>query len=394
MFDYVIVGAGFTGAVTAERIASVLDKRVLIIEQRNHIGGNAYDRYEDKGVLIHHYGPHIFHTKIKAVWEYLSQFTEWHHYHHRVLGSIDGRQVPIPFNLNSLYALLADSQARSLERKLIEQFGYNVKVPILKLRETDDEELRWLADYVYEKVFLHYTTKQWGMKPEELDPYVTGRVPVYVSRDDRYFQDPYQGLPREGYTRMFERMLHHPRIKLLMNTDFREVLEFDRERGDFRLFGAPFSGKVIYTGKIDELFDYEYGELPYRSLRFDFETLEQDAYQPVGTVNYPNEYDFTRITEFKHLTGQKHSHTAIVREYPQPYERNTEGRNIPYYPIPKPENQKRYEAYLGRSKAVPNLILAGRLAEYKYYDMDACVAKALRVFEEKIRGSAGYGARE
>ncbi|WP_248929434.1 UDP-galactopyranose mutase [Paenibacillus hamazuiensis] len=388
MFDYIIVGAGYSGAVMAERIANELNKKVLIIEKRRHIGGNAYDRYDEAGVLIHQYGPHIFHTRVKYVWDYLSQFTEWQLYHHHVLGSIDGRKVPIPFNLNTLHALLPGELAGKLESKLVQTFGYNVKVPILKLRETDDDDLKWLAEYVYEKVFLNYTSKQWGMKPEELDPMVTGRVPVYVSRDDRYFQDAYQGMPLKGYTAMFEKMLDHPNIKVMLNTDYKEVISTDWHSKSVRLFGVPFEGKLIFTGKIDELFDYEYGELPYRSLRFQFETLHQDRFQDVGTVNYPNEYDFTRITEFKHLTGQKHEYTSIVREYPQEYLKDVEGKNIPYYPIPRPENQERYEKYRDKAKQFDQLVLLGRLAEYKYYDMDACVARALRLFDEKIKGGA------
>jgi len=384
MFDFVIVGAGLSGAVMAERIARVMDRRVLVIEKRPHIGGNIYDRYDEQGVLIHQYGPHIFHTKLKHVWDYLSRFTDWRLYHHRVLGHIDGRLVPIPFNLNALHQLLPGGLAGRLEDKLVRAFGYPAKVPILKLRETDDEDLKWLASFVYEKVFLHYTTKQWGMKPEELDPSVTGRVPVSVSKDDRYFQDAYQGMPAAGYTVMIGRMLDHSNIKLLLNTDYREVLETDWTDGTMRLFGQPFEGKLIFTGKIDELFGYEFGELPYRSLRFEFETVRREQYQPVGTVNYPDGYDFTRITEFKHLTGQKHPYTTLVREYPQPYEKDTPGKDIPYYPIPRPENQERYKQYLRKAQRFDRLILLGRLAEYTYYDMDACVAKALKVFEQQV----------
>jgi len=384
MFDFIIVGAGLSGAVMAERIAHAMDRRVLVIEKRPHIGGNVYDRYDGHGILVHQYGPHIFHTKLKHVWDYLSRFTEWRLYHHRVLGHIDGRLVPIPFNLNTLRQLLPEGMAERLEDKLVREFGYPARVPILKLRETDDDDLKWLAGYVYEKVFLHYTTKQWGMKPEELDPSVTGRVPVSVSRDDRYFQDDYQGMPADGYTALIGRMLDHPNIKLLLNTDYREVLETDWTDGTMKLFGQPFEGKLIFTGKIDELFGYEYGELPYRSLRFEFETLRLEQYQPVGTVNYPNEYDFTRITEFKHLTGQRHPYTTIVREYPQSYEKDTPGKDIPYYPIPRPENQERYKQYLRKAQRFDRLILLGRLAEYTYYDMDACVAKALKVFEQQI----------
>lgn len=384
MYDYVVVGAGLSGAVMAERIANVQGKNVLIIEKRRHIGGNTYDRYDENGVLIHQYGPHIFHTKLKQVWDYLSRFTEWRHYHHQVLGSIDGKLVPIPFNLNTLEQLLPARLAGELEEKLVIHFGYGSKVPILKLREAEDRDLRWLADLVYEKIFLHYTTKQWGMTPEELDPNVTGRVPVFVSRDDRYFSDPYQGLPKHGYTQMVENMLDHPNIKLMLNTDYREALGFNVENGSFSLFGQPFDGKVIYTGAIDELFGYKYGRLPYRSLRFEFEGVRKSEYQKTGTVNYPNEYDYTRITEFKHLTGQQHADTTIVREYPQPYEPEVPGRDIPYYPVPRPENQELFKKYWREAQGIDQLVLIGRLAEYKYYDMDACVVKALKVFEQQI----------
>jgi UDP-galactopyranose mutase len=384
MFDYIIIGAGLSGAVMAERIANKLGQKVLMIEQRSHIGGNAYDRYDDQGLQVHHYGPHIFHTKLKYVWDYLSSFTEWREYHHRVLGSIDGQQVPIPFNINSLRKLFPQNLCDTLEEKLIANFGFGVKVPILKLRDTADADLKWLADFVYEKVFLRYTLKQWGLKPEELDSGVTGRVPVFVSKDDRYFQDAYQGIPKHGYTRMFERMLAHPNIKLMLNTHFQDILKIDFSQKKVELFGQPYKGKIIYTGKVDELFDYVHGELPYRSLRFDFETFEQPFYQETGTVNYPNEYDYTRITEFKHLTGQQHEHTTVVREYPQEYNKDIEGKNIPYYPIPMLENQEKYEKYYQMAKQNDQFILLGRLAEYKYFDMDACVAKALKVFNERI----------
>ncbi|UJF33201.1 UDP-galactopyranose mutase [Paenibacillus hexagrammi] len=386
MFDYIIVGAGFSGSVIAERIANVLHKKVLIIEKRNHIGGNAFDRFNQEGLMIHQYGPHIFHTKLKYIWDYVSQFAEWHYYHHRVLASIDGQQVSIPFNLQALQDLLPSGLAQELEDKLVRQFGHGVKVPILKLRETEDRDLRWLAEFIYEKVFLHYTTKQWGMTPEELDPMVTGRVPVFISKDDRYFQDAYQGMPKLGYTAVFEGMLRHSNIKIMLNTDYKELLEVDSGTQSIRFMGRAFEGQLIYTGKIDELFNYEYGELPYRSLRFEFETLQQEKFQNTGTVNYPNEYDFTRITEFKHLTGQKHPYTAIVREYPQAYDRQRTGQDVPYYPIPKSENQERYSQYVQKAKQMSQLILLGRLAEYKYYDMDACIAKALKVFEDRIAG--------
>ncbi|MBW4602438.1 MAG: UDP-galactopyranose mutase [Calothrix sp. FI2-JRJ7] len=369
-FDWVIVGAGFSGCVLAERIASQLGQRVLIIERRDHIGGNAYDYYNEHGILVHKYGPHIFHTKSKKIWDYLSQFTEWRHYFHHVLGVIEGKKVPIPFNINSLYALFPPRYAERLEEKLLENFGFGVKVPILKLRESANGELEFLANYIYDNVFLRYTTKQWNLKPEELDRGVTGRVPVYISRDNRYFQDPYQAMPKHGYTEMFRRMLSHSNIKVLLNADYREVIndiKFDR---------------MVYTGPVDTFFDYMHGELPYRSLRFHFETLDQEHYQEVGTVNYPNEYDITRITEQKYLSGQTSPKTTLVMEYPQAY---IPGVNDPYYPIPREENRERYDLYLKEAEKLNgSVIFVGRLAEYKYYDMDQAALRALSLFEKEV----------
>ncbi len=368
--DWLIIGAGYSSCVLAERIATQLAQRVLIVERRDHIGGNAYDFYNEHGILVHKYGPHIFHTKSKKAWDYLSRFTEWRHYYHHVLGVVEGKKVPIPFNLNSLYALFPPHYAQKLENLLLEHFGFGVKVPILKLRESASGDLEFLANYIYENVFLHYTIKQWELKPEQLDRGVTGRVPVYISRDNRYFQDRYQAMPKHGYTEMFRRMLNHPNIKVLLNTDYREIIN------DIKF------NRIICTAPIDTFFDYMYGELPYRSLRFQFDTLDREYYQEVGTVNYPNDYDITRITEQKYLSGQTLPKTTLVMEYPQAY---VPGKNDPYYPIPREENRELLALYL---KEVDNLngtvIFVGRLAEYKYYDMDQAVIRALGVFEKEI----------
>jgi len=377
MFDYIVVGAGLAGCVMAERIATLLDKKVLIIEKRSHVGGNCYDYYDENGILVHKYGPHIFHTNLEDVWGYLSQFTDWYHYQHHVLGFIDGKNVPIPFNLNSLHGLLPESKAKDLEGKLIKKFDLNNKVPILELKKSEDEDLKFLAEFVYEKVFLNYTKKQWGLTPEELDPSVTERVPVYLSKDDRYFQDKYQGLPKDGYYKLFQKMLKNPNIKIMLNTDFKELIKV--ENNEIYFEDKKFEGKLIFTGKIDELFSYEFGELPYRSLKFESETLDEEYFQEVGTVNYPNNYEFTRITEFKHLTGQKNEKTSIIREYPKAYD---VGKDIPYYPIPKKECNELYETYLEKSLKINNLILVGRLAEYRYYNMDVVVSEAFKKFEE------------
>ncbi len=271
--DWLIVGAGFTGATLAERIASQLDQKVLVVEKRNHIGGNSYDTYDEHGILVHKYGSHTFHTNSSMVWNYLSKFTEWRPYFHEVRTVVDGKKIPVPFNLNSLYLLFPPKFAEKLEQLLIQHYGFGVKIPILKLRESASGELVFLADYIYQKVFYRYTLKHWELTPEELDRSVTARVPVYISRDNRYFQDTYQGIPKNGYTALFQNMLNHPNIKLLLNTDYREIMA-----------DVQFK-RMIYTGPIDEYFQYSHGTLPYRSLRLEFVTLDQEYYQEVGTVN-------------------------------------------------------------------------------------------------------------
>jgi UDP-galactopyranose mutase len=375
MIDYIIAGAGLSGLVLAERLATQCDKKVLLIDRRDHIGGNCYDEKNRENILIHKYGPHLFHTENKEVVEYLSAFTEWDIYNHKVLAYIDGQEVPIPFNFNTIDALFPPSYASKLEQKLLDTYAYNSKVAILELKKSIDKDLQFLADYIYEKVFVNYTAKQWGMRPEEMDSAVTARVPVFIGRDDRYFNDRYQMLPKDGYTAMFRRMISHPNIKIMLNTDFKEVCKLD-EKG-CTLFGSTFDGKVIYTGQVDELFDFCYGELPYRSVEMVFETLRSEKYQDTATVNYPNQYDFTRITEFKHIHPVRSDHTTILKEYPQPH---VQGKTTPYYPIFTEENQKSFQQYREKAEKIGNLTLAGRLAEYKYYDMDDAVANALQLF--------------
>lgn len=368
--DWLIVGAGFSGAILAERIATQLGQKVLVVEQRDHTAGNAYDYYDENGVLVHKYGPHIFHTNSRKVWDYLSQFTEWRPYFHRVLAMVEGTLIPVPFNLNSLYVIFPQKHAERLEEKLICTYGFGVKLPILKMRDAEDADLRFLADYIYKNVFYGYTTKQWELKPEELDASVTGRVPVYISRDDRYFQDTYQTMPLHGYTAMFQRILAHPNIKVLLKTDYREIvnqIQFNR---------------MIYTGPLDAYFDYIHGPLPYRSLRFELQFQEALRVQEVGQVNYPNDYTFTRITEFKHLTGQRHHGSTLAVEYPQAH---IPGQTVPYYPIPREENRQVYELYQREAEKLKKTVLfAGRLADYKYYNMDQAAGRALKLFEEEV----------
>lgn len=382
MFNYIIVGSGFSGTVIAERIANVLNKKVLIIEKRNHFGGNCYDYKDDHGIIVHKYGPHLFHTNYKEVWDYLSNFTELRIYHHRVLAFVDGKNVPLPFNLNSLYEVFPRSLAERLEQKLLSKYEYGFRVPILELKKAEDHDLQFLANYVYEKIFVNYTAKQWGKKPEEIDFEVTARVPVVISRENRYFADKYQGVPKEGYTKIFERMLSHPNIKILLNTDFKEVLKVDCETKKIYFLGQEFRGKLIFTGMIDELFGYKFGVLPYRSLNLTFEILKKEYFQEVAVVNYPNDYDFTRITEFKHIHPVETKKTTILKEYPKSY---TPDKDIPYYPIFTEEARESYLKYKKFAEGFDNLILVGRLAEYRYYDMDDVVKRAFEVFEEKVR---------
>jgi UDP-galactopyranose mutase len=358
MFDYIVVGAGFAGSVLAERLATVENKKVLLIDKRNHIGGNAYDYYNNDGILIHKYGPHIFHTNSKEVFNYLSKFTEWRHYQHKVLADLDGQQVPVPINLttiNTLYNL----QLNSAE---LEDFFASKAEPVQQVRTSEDVVVKTVGRDLYTKFFKGYTQKQWDLDPAELDASVTARIPTRTNKDDRYFTDTYQSMPLNGYTKMFEKMLDHPNIKIMLNTDYHEI----RDTIPYR--------RMIFTGPVDEYFDFCYGKLPYRSINFKFETLDQEQFQRTGTINYPNDYAFTRITEFKYLTGQKHHKTSLVYEFPT-------AQGDPYYPIPRPENAEIYRKYKALADASETHFV-GRLATYKYYNMDQVVAQALSTFKK------------
>lgn len=380
MYDVIVVGAGFSGAVMAERCATIKNKKVLVIEQRDHIAGNCFDHVDRHNILVHKYGPHIFHTNKQEVWDYLSQFTEWHKYEHEVLANIDNKLVPVPFNLNSLRRLYSQDDANRLEAKLIAKYGYGYKVPIQTLRETFDDELKELAELIYEKVFVHYTSKQWGVKPEEISPEVIARVPVFISNDNRYFQDEYQAIPKNGYTKLFEKMLDHPNIDIILNQNAMEMISLDESLHEVLFQGKPFKGEVIFTGMIDELFGYKMGELEYRSLQFEFENYAEESFQTNATINYPNEHDYTRITEFKKITGQTSSATTIVKEFPQDYDRSDKNKNIPYYPMFNDENKTLYSSYNTLSNHFKSLIVIGRLGDFRYYNMDDAVKRSLDVF--------------
>lgn len=361
MFDYLIVGAGFAGAVLAERLASQSGKKVLIVDKRNHIGGNTYDYYNKEGILVHKYGPHIFHTNAREIYDYLGQFTAWRPYEHRVLASVDGMLVPIPINLNTINTLYG----LGLSSADMDNFFLSRAERKDRIVTSEDVVVNKIGRELYEKFFRGYTRKQWDLDPSELDASVTARIPTRNNRDDRYFTDKYQGMPLQGYTRMFENMLSHPNIKVMLNTDYKEIEDM-----------IPYR-EMIYTGPIDYYFDYCYGKLPYRSIEFKFETMETDTWQPTGTVNYPNEHPYTRITEFKYLTGQRHPKTTIVYEYPK-------AEGDPYYPVPRPENAELYKKYQSLAGELKKVHFTGRLATYKYYNMDQVVAQSLTLYKKII----------
>lgn len=382
MYDCIIVGAGIAGAVAARKLAEEGNRKVLVLERRNHIGGNCFDEPDEHGILIHVYGPHIFHTALEDVREFLSRFTEWYDFGHEVVAKVGDKLIPVPFNLNTLHMVYDEKKADYLEKRLIEEYGEGSRVPIMKLRENADPDVREIAEYVYQNVFLKYTMKQWGQTPEEISPEVTGRVPVVISRDNRYFSDKYQSMPLHGFTPMFEKMLEHENIEVWTNTDCKDVIRF--ENGKIFFKDEEFTGDFIFTGAIDELFDCKYGRLPYRSLDFKFEHLDQDSFQGHSVVNYTVSEDFTRITEFKFLTGQKDTKgTTIVREYPFAYT-GAKGET-PYYAILEEKNEALYKKYKSLTEEFSRFHLLGRLAEYKYYNIDAMTKKAMELADALMK---------
>jgi UDP-galactopyranose mutase len=367
--DVLIVGAGFSGSVVARELAE-RGYDVLVIDKREHIGGNAYDRMDAHGILIHPYGPHIFHTNAERIADYLSQFTEWRPYEHRVLAKVEDQLVPIPINIDTVNALYG----LDLDEDTIQAFYDSVREPREKIRTSEDVVVNAVGQDLYEKFFRGYTRKQWGLDPSELAASVAARIPTRTNRDDRYFTDKFQKMPADGYTRMFERMLDHPNIRVELGADFFDV----RERVEAR--------HIVYTGPVDAFYAYCYGRLPYRSLRFEHEHLaDTEWYQSVGTVNFPNDYAYTRTTEFKHLTGQQHRGTSLVREYPQ-------AEGDPYYPVPRPENELLFKRYEALAEQEQDVTFVGRLAQYRYYNMDQCVGAALKSVEY-ILEKMGEGER-
>jgi len=363
-YDYLIVGAGFAGSVLAERLARGSGKSVLLCDRRSHVGGNAYDHGDASGILVHKYGPHIFHTNSCEIFEYLSRFTTWRGYEHRVLASVEGKLLPIPINLDTINRLYGLNLGESEVEKFLASRAIQYKSP----RTSEEVVLSRVGPDLYEKFFRNYTRKQWGVDPSQLDAQVTARIPVRTNRDDRYFTDKFQFMPRWGFTRMFENMLDHDRIDLALGTDFSEL----RKEVNFR--------QLIYSGPIDQFFDFRYGKLPYRSLHFEHRTLDREWFQPVAVVNYPNDFEYTRVSEFKHLTGQQHQRTSIVYEYPR-------GEGDPYYPVPQATNASIYSEYRKLAESLPNTHFVGRLGTYRYYNMDQVVGQALTLYKNLIRAA-------
>lgn len=359
MFDWLIVGAGFAGSVLAERIASQRGERVLIVDKRPHIAGNAYDRHNEAGILVHEYGPHIFHTNSAQIFDYLSKFTQWRPYEHRVLAQVDHQLLPIPINLdtvNKLYGMNLDSDG-------LEEFFQSQAEHVADIKTSEDVIVSRVGRDLYNKFFRDYTRKQWGLDPSQLDKSVTSRVPVRTDRDDRYFSDRFQFMPKNGYTEMFGKMLKNSKISVMLQTDYADICNLIPHK------------RLIYTGRIDEYFNYRYGELPYRSLKFDHVTLDKEFHQPVAVVNYPQSERFTRVTEYKYLTGQQHARTSLTYEYP------CDDGETPYYPVPRPENMVLYKKYEALAQARRDVWFVGRLATYRYYNMDQIVGQALATFQ-------------
>lgn len=358
-----VVGIGFSGAVIANLIAENLKEEVILIDKKDHIAGNCFDYLDKNGIMIHKYGSHIFHTSNDEVWKYLNRFSNFNQYMHKVHAIIDGIETTIPFNFNTIYDVFPKTMAEQIELKLLKKFEYNSKIPILEFQNQKDKLLKFLADFIFEKVYAQYTIKQWGLNPKDIDKTVTARIPIYLSKDNRYFQDKYQGIPCDGYTKLISNMLDNKNIKIELNTDYKNIdKNFNR---------------IFYTGSIDEYFNFEFGQLEYRSVNFKLEEYNMEFYQKNSVVNYPCNYDFTRIHEYKHYLKNKSDKTVIAKEYSENFQL---GKNERFYPILKKENITLYKKYLKRAKTLKNTYFLGRLGDYQYYDMDKAIYRAMEVF--------------
>ena len=385
MYDVIVAGAGYAGCIAARRFAEEKQYKVLILEKKDHIGGTIYDYVNDDGILMHRYGPHISVMKERRVYDFLSRFTEWIPYHHYVHAMIDGIEVPLPINFTSIDLLFPLDKAILLKDKLIKQYGIGSNVAVLDMLQSDDETIHEFAQYIYEKVFLHYTMKMWGLNPNEIDPSVTARIPIRLSYDDRHFQHPYQVMPKDGFTKLIENMLDHPNITVELNQNACSRLSLDEKTKKVFFDGEEFKGLVVYTGAIDELFNYEFGELPYRSLYFENKTYAKDYIQDSAVQNWPDDRPATRRTEMKRLTKQKlDGVTSVIIEYPGAYKRGDSQYGEPLYPISHPKCQEIYDKYKEKIQAFDQIILSGRLADYRYYNMEATVLRSLEVMDQLI----------
>ena len=369
MEKIIVVGAGLSGATVA-RLLAENGRDVTVFDKRATLGGNAYDYVDKNGITVQPYGPHIFHTNDKAVFEFLSRFTEWRKYEHKVLANVKGRLVPVPFNLRSLELCYPKEKAERIKKVLIEEIGEGNSASILELKEHKNPEIRAFAENVYKNIYYKYTKKQWGLRPEEMGGTVMNRVPVVVSDKCGYFTDEYQFMPKDGFSAMVNNILRHPRIKLKLKTDAKKLITLNN--------GKEFDGTVIFTGRVEELFDYKYGALPYRTLKFKLKTYNKSSYQRAAVVNFTASRRYTRVSEFTKFTCEKQDKTVVMREYPKKCTKNI-GR--PYYPVPTAENFERYQKYAEEAKGYKNFILLGRLAKYEYINMDVAVKKAIELFE-------------
>ena len=382
MYDMIVVGAGYAGCIAARRYAEEANGRVLVLDKKPHVAGTIYDFVNDDGILVHLYGPHISVMKERRAYDFLSRFTEWIPYHHYVHAMIDGVEVPLPINFTSIDMLFPLDEALLLKQLLTDAYGFGSSVAVLDMMKNERPEIRQFAQYVYEKVFLHYTMKMWGLTPETIDPSVTARIPIRLNYDDRHFQHPYQVMPRDGFTRLIENMLDHPNITVELNQNACDRLRLDEEERAVWFDGVRFDGKLIYTGAIDELFQYRFGVLPYRSLRFEHKTYQKDYVQDSAVQNWPDDRPATRRTEMKRLTQQKKEGvTSVIVEYPGAYVPGDPNYGEPLYPIAVAENYALYDRYLACVRRFPQIVLAGRLADYRYYNMEATVMRTLEVMD-------------
>lgn len=382
--EVIIVGSGFAGSVIARKLVDMDSKiKITIYEKRKHIGGNMYDEKDENGVLIQKYGPHIFHTNSKEVFDFVGRFTDYRYFKHEVVGKIDGQIVPIPFNFAGVDTLFSLKEAEKIKGKLLRKYEENQRVPIGELLISEDEDIRSFGEYVYEKVFVHYTAKQWGISIEEIDTSVINRIPVVMGYERNHFSTKYQYMPKNGFTHVFKELLNHPNIEVICNTNARNILKFDEERNEIYVNGEKYNGLVVMTGALDEMLDYKYGILPYRSLKLKYERYAMNYYQTKPVVNYPNSEMYTRITEFKYLTGQQLDNaTTILKEYPCEYYPE---ENIPFYPIVNGKSYSKYEIYKKYFEKFSRLYLCGRLAEYKYYDMNSVILQAMKVADQIVK---------